>query len=561
MIRVRSLLVFRLASAFAASLAAGAVAGCGDDAASPPGDAASDQTSQDVAVDQGTTDGTVDSTQADTAPVPTDAAEAGDAWDGGDAGPGLDGGDAGDAADAATLQSINHFIVIYMENHSFDNLYGEFPGADGVKGLDAAATTVAQLDGPDGAPYTTLPMPAALTGDGGAFADASLPNAPFPIESFIPADADTPVDLNHIFFTEQIQIDHGAMNLFAYQSNALGLSMGYYHSMNLPVPNEAKNFTVCDRFYHSAFGGSFLNHHFLIAAAAPVWDPNVKPLPQTDGGVTVFDDLSSIGPGQGEGYIWANASDPADSGGPTYYVVNTSYSVNSPHAPGGGKSLPQYLVPNQTNPTIGDRLTAANLDWAWYSGGWNDALAASADASVPEGGSTPAMDEFQYHHQPFVYYANYADGTPGRAHLKDEQDFVAAANAGALPAVSFVKPAGINNEHPNYTDLLTGENHLLSLIKLIEASPNWKDTAIIITYDEHGGFWDHVPPPAGDQWGPGERVPTIVISPLAKVGFVDHTAYDTSSILATIEKRWSLVPLTSRDRVAPPMVSAFRFSP
>jgi phospholipase C len=85
-------------------------------------------------------------------------------------------------------------------------------------------------------------------------------------------------------------------------------------------------------------------------------------------------------------------------------------------------------------PTIGDSLSAKNVDWAWYAGGWNDALQGMSDA----GG-----DEYQFHHQPFVYFANYADGTPGRAaHLKDETDFMAAAKAGSLPAVSFVKAGG-----------------------------------------------------------------------------------------------------------------------
>ena len=493
-----------------------------------------------------------------------DAADGGNAADGGDAGDAGNGNaDSGDAGDAApSLGSINHFVVIYMENHSFDNLYGEFPGADGLQGLDASAPTVMQLNGPDGGPYATLPLPSVLTQDGGAFQGATLPNAPFPIETYLAADADTPVDLNHIFFTEQIQINGGAMNLFAYQSNAQGLTMGYYHTMNLPVPQEAKNWTVCDHFYHSAFGGSFLNHQFLIAAAAPVWDPNVKGLPDGDAGVQVYDSLAGTLPQKGEGYLWLDPSTTADGGAGTYYVVNTSYSVNSPHAPasaGGPKAGAAYTDPNFTNPTIGDRLTAASLDWAWYSGGWNDAIAASEDAGVPDGGTTPALEDFQYHHQPFVYYANYADGTPGRAHLKDEQDFLAAAAAGTLPAVSFVKPVGIDNEHPNYTDVVTGENHLMSLITALKASPNWHDTAIIITYDEHGGFWDHVPPPAGDQWGPGSRVPAIVISPFAKTGFVDHTPYDTTSILSTMEKRWNLAPLNARDKNAPPMTSVFKF--
>jgi acid phosphatase len=536
-----------------------AACGGGDDTSVPVvmGDAG-DGGPRDGTTDQGAPDTATDAPNAD-----VDAA--GDApSDATDGGRRLDASDASDAPDGggeASLDSINHFVIIYMENHSFDNLYGEFAGADGLTNLDAGAPTVAQLNAPNGVPYTTLPFPAPLTADGGAFAGASLPNAPFPIETFVPANVDTPTDLNHIFFTEQIQIADGGMNLFVYQSNALGLSMGYYHTNNLPVPTEAKNWTVCDHFFHSAFGGSFLNHHFLIAAAPPVWDPNVTPLPDADGGVGPVYDDPALAAGQGEGYIWHDPSTFADGGAGTYYVVNTSFSVNSPHVPASGRGLPPYLVPNQTNVTIGDRLTAANITWAWYSGGWNDALAASNDAGVPDGGSTPTADEFQYHHQPFIYYTNYADGMPGRAHLKDEVDFKAAAAAGTLPAVSFIKPAGINNEHPGYTDVVTGDNHLLGLIQAVQASPNWNETAIIITYDEHGGFWDHVPPPGGDKWGPGSRVPTIVISPFAKTHNVDHTVYDTTSILATIEKRWNLAPLNARDQHAPPMLSVFTFSP
>src|ERR1051325_6093822 len=99
-------------------------------------------------------------------------------------------------------------------------------------------------------------------------------------------------------------------------------------------------------------------------------------------------------------------------------------------------------------PTIVDRLFGKGTSWAWYSGGWNDAVAGHPDSL------------FQYHHQPFIYFKNYGDGTPGRAqHLKDETDFIAAAKAGTLPAVSFVKPVGENNEHPGYTDLISGERH------------------------------------------------------------------------------------------------------
>jgi phospholipase C len=236
------------------------------------------------------------------------------------------------------------------------------------------------------------------------------------------------------------------------------------------------------------------------------------------------------------------------------FVVNTSFSVNTPHPL--TVAAPR-LVPNQTFDTIGDLLSEANLSWAWYAGGWNDAIA----FTTSDGGTVPAgftAENFQYHHQPFVYFANFADGTAAKTqHLKDETDFMSAAAAGQLPAVSFVKPVGKNNEHPGYADVLTGENHLLTLIQAVQASPNWEDTAIIITYDEHGGQWDHVPPPKVDRWGPGSRVPTIIISPHSKKG-IDHTLYDTTSILKTIERRYGLRSLTTRDQTANDLSNSFQ---
>jgi phospholipase C len=280
-----------------------------------------------------------------------------------------------------------------------------------------------------------------------------------------------------------------------------------------------------------------LNHVWLVAAATPIF-PDAP------------DSMKAVLDADGHFVASADGGPPRDGPiTPDGYVVNTLYSVNSPHPSG---TLPAALVPNQTMPTIGDRLSDKGIDWAWYAGGWNDALAGKTDAGTL----------YQYHHQPFVYFANYADGTDGKArHLKDETDFVSAAKDGSLPAVSFVKPVGIDNEHPNYTDVLTGEAHVLELINSVRNGPNWKNSVIIVTYDENGGFWDHVAPPKVDRWGPGTRVPTLVISPFARRGFVDHTTYETVSVLALIEQRWALAPLATRDAAASPLTNAFTFSP
>ncbi|HUL48398.1 MAG TPA: acid phosphatase [Gemmatimonadales bacterium] len=411
------------------------------------------------------------------------------------------------------LEDLQHIVVIYLENHSFDNLYGDFPGADG---RPHAPRKYQQVDS-TGQLYVTLPeVPSSQI-------PTTLPDAPFDIDQFI-APTQPTIDLVHRFYQEQYQIDGGRMDKFVAISDAKGLSMGYYNTSDLVLRNEAERYTLCDDFFHAAFGGSFLNHFWLIAARTPVF-PNAP--------ASVVAQLDAQGNLIKDGFVT-----------PDGYAVNTSYTVNTPHP---ATTPTANLVPNQTFATIGDRLSAKGVSWAWYSGGWNDAIAGHPGSL------------FQFHHQPFAYFANYADGTPGRAaHLKDEADFVAAAQNGTLPAVSFVKPYGANNEHPGYTDLITGENHTEQLINAVRNGPQWAHTAIIITYDEHGGFWDHVAPPVVDRWGPGSRVPTLVISPLARKHHVDHHRYDTTSILALIEARWGLAPLTSRDRAADPLSGAFQ---
>ena len=413
---------------------------------------------------------------------------------------------------ANDVTKINHVVVLYLENRSFDNLYGEFSGAEGL----SAATRVTQMDSL-GAAYGVLPEAS------NAGLPLTLPNTPFPIEQYITADKPTR-DLVHRYYQEQSQIDGGKMDKFVAVSDAKGLAMGFYHTAALPLAVEARNYTLMDHFFHSAFGGSFLNHIYLIAAAPP-------PFPAAPASVVAQLDAS--------GNLLKDGAVTPDG-----FAVNTSYTVNAPHP-----ATATVLVPNLTMPTIGDRLSEKNVSWAWYSGGWSDALAGNPGAL------------FQFHHQPFAYFANFADGTTAKAqHLKDEKDFLAAAAAGTLPSVSFVKPSGLENEHPGYTDLLTGEKHVLDLINAVRNGPNWKDAAIIVTYDENGGFWDHVAPPVRDKWGPGTRVPTLIISPYAKRGFVDKTPYETVSILGLIERRWGITPLGTRDAAAGDLTTAFDFT-
>ena len=108
--------------------------------------------------------------------------------------------------------------------------------------------------------------------------------------------------------------------------------------------------------------------------------------------------------------------------------------------------------------------------------------------------------------------------------------------------------------------MLSGDEHIADVVARIKASSLWSTTAIIVTYDENGGFWDHVPPPAGDRWGPGTRIPTLIISPFSRRGFVDHTAYDTTSIIKFITRRFGLQPLPGARAQMGDLTTAFNFS-
>src|ERR1700761_5373435 len=149
----------------------------------------------------------------------------------------------------AELNKVQHVVVIYLENHSFDNLYGDFPGANGLRFANKKEIT--QVDS-NGHPYVTLPPIAGTT----AF-PTNLPNNIFQIDQYVPNDELTP-DVLHRYYQEQLQIDGGKMDRYALYNTSAGLSQGYYNTDLIPLIGVARQYTLCDNFYHSAFGGSFL---------------------------------------------------------------------------------------------------------------------------------------------------------------------------------------------------------------------------------------------------------------------------------------------------------------
>jgi len=516
--------------------------------------------------------------------------------------PGRGGGQAGGDEEATTRAlraKVDTIVVIYAENRAFDNLYGNFPGArglgevmDGGRPLPAYAP---QRDR-DGSVLPVLPPTwGGVTASGfrpvvTEAQSAGLPNAPFSIEhAFTPQSGVTlststvTRDLVHRFFEHQMQIDGGKNDGYAAWSDAGGLAMGHYDYSGSALFGLAKEFVLADNFFQGAFGGSFLNHQYLICACAPEYPgadtasakPSITLLDKDAAGhylprLTAAKGASASALDGPPRFARSGNLTPADYfGDGKFYAVNTMQPAYQPSGNPPAAEDADHLyadphnattLPPQTAETIGDALDGRHVPWIWYSGAWNTALADGRRSPslvrtaiyAPE---TPAGNpDFQPHHQPFNYYARFdpkARAEQRAAHLKDYGDLLADAAAGRLPAVAFYKPQGNLNQHAGYASVAEGDAHIAGLVATLRSSPQWPHMVIVITYDEFGGAWDHVPPPQGDLLGPGARIPALIISPFARRGTVDHTQYDTESILRLITRRFDLQVLpgiTRRDR-------------
>jgi phospholipase C len=456
---------------------------------------------------------------------------------------------------ASDLAKIETVVVLYSENRSFDNLYGHFPGANGLD--HAAMESVLQRDR-DGSVLKELPLIWGGLTDTGVTPQIEeaktghLPNGPFAIDD--PKGFNLPIsvetrDLWHRFYQNQMQINGGKNDLFVAYADAGALVMGYYDGSKLPLWPVAKRYVLADNFFMGAFGGSFLNHFYLICSCAPYYPNADKSRAKTQISVVEADGISlKQVEGSPKSALDGKPKFILDGGlTPDFYGVNTMQPPYQPSkvapAPGGD---PAYADPSsaavmvpQTMTNIGDLLSAKGVSWAYYGGAWQATLDGKNGEPVPD---------FQFHHQPFNYFADLAPGTAARAeHLRDGglggAAFIKAIDSGTLPQVAFYKPQGNLNEHPGYADVLSGDEHLVDLVQHLEKSPQWGHMLVVITYDENGGFWDHVAPPKGDRFGPGTRIPTLIISPYAKPGTVDHTLYDTTSILRFITRRFDLPAL------------------
>jgi len=463
------------------------------------------------------------------------------------------------SAPAQTHSGINNIdtvVVIYAENRSFDNLYGSFPGANGLQNV--TPDQYKQFDR-DGTELKELPpVWGGLTAKGvtPAVTQAQtehMPAKPFAIDD--PNGLNTQLgvithDLWHLFYQNQMQIDGGKNDKFVAYADSGGLVMGHYDGSKLPLWPIAQKYVLADNFFQGAFGGSFLNHFQLICACTPKYpDADKSPAKgliaavEADGVTLKLADNSPKSAMDGIPKFVNNGQiTPGD-----FYAVNTMQPPyqpsNNPPPPEGDPRFADPTKPNTLPPqhmkTIGDLLSEKGVSWAWYAGAWQATL---------DGHRTKPVPNFQYHHQPFNYFAQFAPGTEARAqHLKgggmNGVEFIKAIDEGVLPQVTFYKPQGNLNEHSGYADVMSGDQHIADVIAHLEKSPQWAHMLVLVTYDENGGFWDHVAPPKADRWGPGSRIPALIISPYAKKGTVDHAQSDSTSVLRFVTKRFGLSEL------------------
>ena len=478
------------------------------------------------------------------------------------------------ALDALLRRHIQHVVVLYAENRSFNNLFANFPGlAQPLKPLDAPEYR--QRDR-DGSAFTRLPpiwgglAPRAQTVDGrhyqiGEQAIGDLPNRPFALRT--PDGAPLPHgvvtrDLVHRFYENQLQINGGRNDGFVAWGNTGAMVMGHYadSASNLRLWQLAQQYTLCDNFFMGAFGGSFLNHQYLAAAQPPFYPHADRSPAKVQIAVMEGDDPTGIRPKLADdspaSAMQGRAKFAApDALTPDFWAVNTMGPAYAPafthdeHDASRADATSPTTLPPQAHLTIGDVLSQAGVDWAWYAGGWQLALDGHGDGDHHV---FPEVPNFQIHHQPFNYFRQFAPGTPARRqHLRDagtgssadSNHFIAAIEAGTLPPVSFYKPQGDLNMHAGYSSVAAGDEHLAQVVEALQKSPQWPHMLVVITVDENGGWWDHVAPPKGDRWGPGSRIPALIVSPFARKGFVDHTIYDTGSILRFITRRFGLQQL------------------
>ncbi len=373
------------------------------------------------------------------------------------------------------------------------------------------------------------------------------------------------------------QLDSVFDNPPAIDDNGGGNSMAFYNVQLGDAPvfkSLADQFSMSDNFHQSFMGGTGANHVMLGTGDAIFWSDgqgnptvppshiaNPDPLPGTDDVYTVdllFDgNFTECGNPSQPGikpirdYLESLPYDPDTKCKPGhFYMINNDSpgflpdgTVDTAGVASGGS------IPPVNTRTIGEALNDKGISWAYYGGAYNAAVALQHDPT--------SKDPFKLIGAAYCNICNFesysaaimGDATQRAAHIKDATDFFAAIDSETLPAVSFVKPDGLIDGHPASSKLDLFEGMVKKTVDHLMARPAlFADTALIITFDEGGGYYDSGYIQPLDFFGDGPRIPLIIVSPFTRGGHISHTYTDHVSILKFIERNWNLKPLTHRSR-------------
>jgi phospholipase C len=471
----------------------------------------------------------------------------------------------------ATATPIQHLVVIFQENVSFDHYFGTYPVATNPKGESKfkAASNTPTVNGLTNALLSFNPNLNPANGAGAS--------NPFRLD---PSQAVTP-DQDHNYTAEQQAFDAGLMDLFPLDTSSGGNEvMGYFDGNTVTAEwNYAQFFAMSDNSYGTTFGPSSPGVINLVSG-------------QTNGVIATLNGTGDEVSGGSDGSLTLiGDADPL----------------------GDVCSNPTRAQATMGSKNIGDLLTSAGVTWGSFMGGFNLTTVnpnGSTGCSRSSAGLAGTTNDYIPHHSFFNYYtstSNYAHTRPasvaeiGNAgpanHQYDLQDFFTAAAAGNLPAVSFLKAQAYQDGHAGYSDPLDEQTLLVNTINFLETLPTWNSTAVVIMYDDSDGWYDHQMGPivntstgsadaltgpgacgtaatalpglnpllthALGRCGYGPRLPLLVISPYARQNFVDHTVTDQSSIIHFIEDNWlsgQRIGQGSFDGIANSITQMFNFS-
>ncbi|QHC23989.1 phospholipase C [Streptomyces sp. GS7] len=465
-----------------------------------------------------------------------------------------------------TATPIKHVVVLFDENISFDHYFATYPQA-------------ANTDGTKFTPSPTTPRDIDNLRTAGLLKHNPNQYAP---KRLTPKQAMT-CDQNHDYGPEQYAYNGGKADKFVQNTDSgkcsgglfgePGLVMDYYDGNTVTgLWNYAQHYALNDRSFGSVYGPSSPGAinlvsgqtHGIISTDPASGTENPKQTAKPDKEAVQSPDAKGVG-------TMVNDPDPAydDCSGKDHTGKNALAAMQ-------GRN-------------IGDILNSRKVSWGWFQGGFRPSTAwdgqqghyAKCDTHHANVGGAPVVD-YSPHHAPFQYYKSTSNphhlppksvdeiGHAGQAnHNYDLSDFDAALRAGKLPAVSFLKAGAYQDGHAGYSDPVDEQHFLVNQINRIEQSPQWKDTAVVVAYDDSDGWYDHVyakprngskdtstgsngkatdgpacqsgPAAAGgyaDRCGPGARQPLLVISPYSRTNKIDHTATEQTSIIRFIEDNW-----------------------